>query len=167
MPFRSSFRTVSERSAPTYRKFGIVRHTFPLMTVLEKIFLTFGVFCLLILAFISNHKPMTGAESQVAYTCVGIGGSVFSYWLRQEPAACLELLLFPFWGLKIKWPRVVLIGISFYGGTCFFGCLFGAPLVAFPAWSKSQFAELLVFQFAVVMCVICLRKRRGVKEHAA
>jgi hypothetical protein len=78
-----------------FRTFGVLRHTFPEMTRAEKRFLVLGVSCLGILALLLYHKPPTGAESAVQAFCAGVGASVLAYWMKQEPEALLQFLLFP------------------------------------------------------------------------
>jgi hypothetical protein len=83
-----------------FRTFGVLRHTFPEMTRAEKQFLVLTVFCLGLLALLLYHKPPTRTESTVQASCAGVGASVLAYWMKQEPEALLQFLLFPYTGWR-------------------------------------------------------------------
>jgi ABC-type cobalamin transport system permease subunit len=91
----------SENRTRPYRTFGVIRYTFPEMTPTEKAFLGAFVFCGLVAAIVVR-RSMSGSQYAIAGVSLCIMGSVLSYWMRHEPAAFLQLFLFPYTGWQFK-----------------------------------------------------------------
>ena len=92
----------NEKRTRPYRQLGIVRHTFPEMTPTEKAFVVAFVFCGLVAAIVSRRPMRRPDEYAIAGLCGCVMGPVLCYWMRHEPAAVLQMLVFPFTGWSPK-----------------------------------------------------------------
>jgi hypothetical protein len=150
----------SENRTRTSRSFGVIRHTLPEMTPTEKAFLAAFVVCGLVAAIVVRRSMSRPDEYAIAGFCGCVMGPVLCYWMRQEPAAFLQLFVFPFTGWQFKWPTIVLMCVRGFGIVCFFGCLASFPLFFLPAsWANSSVGELVILALAVSISVRVLRKR--------
>jgi hypothetical protein len=158
----------SENRTRPNRTFGVIRHTFPEMTPTEKAFLAAFVFCGLVAAIVARRSMSRSDEYAIVGFCGIVMGPVLCYWMKQEPAAFLQLFLFPFTGWQFKWPTIVLMCVRGFGIVCFFGCLSSFPLVFLPAsWTNNPLVELVLLALAVGISVRVLRKRSRSAEPAA
>jgi hypothetical protein len=150
----------SENHTRPYRNFGVIRHTFPELTPTEKKFVAAFVFCGLVAAIVVQRHPMGRPENVIFGLCAYVMGPVLCYWMRREPDAFLQLFLFPYTGWRIKWPRIVLMGVRGFGIVSFFGCLASFPLFFLPAsWANTPLGELIILGLAVIVSMRALRKR--------
>jgi hypothetical protein len=157
----------NEKRTRPYRTFGIVRHTFPEMTPTEKAFVAAFVFCGLVAAIVARHSMSHPDEYAIAGFCGCVMGPVLCYWMRHEPAAFLQLLVFPFTGWSPNWPTIALMCVRGFGIFCFFACLFSFPLLFLPAsWTNNPLIGLVLLAVAVGVSVRVLRKRRRLVESA-
>lgn len=151
----------SEKQTRPYRRFGIVRHTFPEMTRTEKAFVVAFVFCGLVAAIVARHSMRRPDEFAIAGLCGCVMVPVLCYWMRHEPAAILQILLFPFSGWSPNWPTIVLMCVRGFGIFCFFSCLFSFPLFFLPAsWTNNRLVVLVLLAIAVGVSLRVLWKRR-------
>jgi hypothetical protein len=142
------------------RKFGVLRHTFPELTPTEKAFVVAFVFFGLVAAIVVRPASSRPDENVIVGFCGCIMGPTLAYWMRQEPAAMLQLFLFPLSGRQFKWPRIVLMLVQGFGIVSFFGCLVSFPLFFLPAsWTNNLLVESVLLVLAVIISVRALRKR--------
>ena len=146
------------RSRP-YRKFGMVRHTFPDFTPTEKAFIVAFVVSGLVAAIFAG-RSMRGADRAIVGFCGCIMSPVLGYWMRYEPAAFLQFLLLPFTGYSPKWPRIVLLCVRAFGYLAVFGALSSMSMILLPAsGTKSPTAGVLLLAITVGVTVFVLRRR--------
>jgi hypothetical protein len=137
----------------------MVRHTFPDFTPTEKAFIVAFVVSGLIAAIFAG-KPMKGPDRAIVGFCGCIMSPVLGYWMRFEPAAFLQFLLFPFTGYSPKWPRIVLMCVRAFGYLAVFGALSSVSMMLLPTGgTKSPTAGLLLLAITVGVTVFVLRKR--------
>jgi hypothetical protein len=142
------------------RKFGAVRHSFPELTPTEKAFIVAFVFFGLVAAIVVRPAMNRPNEYAIGGFCGYVMGTTLCYWMRHEPAAVLQLLLFPFTGWQFNWPPSVLMLIRGFGIFSFIGCMISFPLFFLPAsWTSNVLFELVILAFTVLVCVRALRKR--------
>lgn len=156
------------------RKFGIVQHTFPEMTGTEKRFVWAFIAsgCILLLLLRDSVKQST-VQGQLAL-CAGIMGGTLAYWMRQEPAAVLDLLVFPYTGGRlwfgrpqVRWPRWVLASVRVFGVVSFFGAVSGVGALSLPQnWTSNGpnapgLKGLILLAIEVGFCFYVLRERKG------
>lgn len=123
----------SENQTRPYRTLGIVRHSFPEFTRTEKAFVAAFVFCGLVAAIVARPGMKRPDESVILGLCAYIMGPTLCYWMWHEPAAILQLLLFPYMGRQFNWRRIVLMLVRGFGLINFFACLASFPLFFLPA----------------------------------
>jgi hypothetical protein len=148
-----------ENRSRAYRKFGMVRHTFPDFTPTEKAFLV-GFVVSGPVAAIFAGKSMRGSDRAIVGFCGCIMSPVLGYWMRYEPAAFLQFLLFPITGYSPKWPRIVLMCVRAFGYVAVFGALSSLSMILLPAsWTKSPTVGLVLLAITVGITVFVLQKR--------
>jgi hypothetical protein len=162
-----------------YRKFGILRHTFPEMTPIERVFVWSSVVagCVMIVVV----GPATGRSGSLSGLALvaAIAGGTLCYWMRQEPAAVLDLFVFPYTAgsllpgrAQIRWPRWMLAGVRVFGVCSFFGAVSGAALFDLPAtWTGADpkapvWHGLALIALEICFCFYVLRKRAGARVGA-
>jgi hypothetical protein len=156
----------SENRTRPYRTIGIVRPTFPEMTRTEKAFVVAFAFCGLV-ATVVVRKSMDGVQNAIGGFSLCVMGSVLCYWMRHEPAAFLQLFLFPYTGWSPKWPRVVLMGVRGFGIFGFFGCMSAFPFAFLPkSWTNNPLVGLILLALVVWVSVRVLRKRTRMAKPA-
>jgi len=148
-----------ENRSRLYRKFGMVRHTFPDFTPTEKAFIVAFVVSGLVAAIFAG-KSMTGPDRAIVGFCGCIMSPVLGYWMRHEPAAFLQFLIYPFTGYGPKWPRIVLMCVRAFGYLAVFGALCSVSMILLPAsGTKSPTAGLVLLAITGGITVFVLRKR--------
>jgi hypothetical protein len=149
-----------ENRTRPYRNFAVIRHTFPELTSTEKAFVAAFVFCGVVATIVVQHHPMRGPDSAIVAFCGCVMGPVLAYRMRQDPAAFLQLFLFPFTGWQFKWPTIVLTCVRGFGIVCFLACLASFPLFFLPtSWTNAPLGEFVILVLAIIISVRALRKR--------
>ncbi len=144
---------------PPYRKLGILYHHFPEMTRTEKGFILAFIACGVVLTLLTTGGK-AHAENPLAGFCAATIGGVLCYWAKQEPAALLDFLIFPFFRSAAPWPRSVLFCVRAFGVVGFFGSVSGFLTVLSPAvFRDSLGGGFFLLAVAIAICFFFLRRR--------
>ncbi len=79
----------------------------------------------------------------------------------------LQLLILPYWGIPVRWPRVLQRCVQILGVMSFFGCTggIGALLLELDK-ARSPWPGLVYYSVCIAITIFVMRRRKGVQPPA-
>ena len=158
---RAMAEAPQQREVP-FRSFGILKHKFPEMTWTEKAFLVAFVLCGGIVMLAARGARMSDTDLAVAAPFMGTMSCVMGYWMRHEPEACLQFIVFPFLALRVRWPRSLVRLVRWTGVFIFFNGIFAPLCVVLPhSWLQNLLVVPILLTIALAATAALVRKPRN------
>lgn len=144
------------------RVLGILYSAFPSMTRCETVLFRVSLGSAALAALFTGKNMSHDRETTLIFLLF-FPGCVLAYWMRQAPAAMLQLLIFPYAGIAVRWPRFLQRCIQIFGVITLFSLTNAtALLLSGIAKARTPWPSLVLASVCIAVTVIVMRKRKGV-----